>query len=122
MGRKFCFRPVFLFPGHSARRALCRGNKSGGVCLALADEVAEFHEGGGGIAKGEERVGVLLDGEADAGLGAGDVVGRGKLGHANVLQVALGLDAETLEGALADAAGDHSDIGDDGGERRRWGR
>ena len=41
------------------------------MSLTFTDQVAEFHEGRGGSAEDEEGVGVLLNGKADAGLGAG---------------------------------------------------
>ena len=92
------------------------GDDAGGVGFASADEVAEFHEGGGGIAEGEEGIGVVFDGQTDGGLGAGEVVGGGELCHAGIVEVAFGFDAETGEGTFADAALHHGHIGDDGGE------
>ena len=40
--------------------------------FAFADEVAELHQRRRSVAEGEESVRVFLDGETDAGLGAGE--------------------------------------------------
>ena len=41
--------------------------------LPLTNQVAEFHQGRWGIAKGEERIRMFLDSEADTCLSASDV-------------------------------------------------
>ena len=47
---------------------------AGRVCLALADEVTEFHEGGGGIAKGKQGIRMFLYSQTYACLSAGDAL------------------------------------------------
>ena len=90
------------------------GDDASGASLALTDQIAEFHQGGGSIAESKESIGVLLDSQTDASLGAGDVTGSGEHCHTGVAEVAFGLYAEAGEGSLTDAAGHHGHVGDDG--------
>ena len=96
------------------------GNDARGVSPALSDQVAEFHQGRGGIAEGEEGIRMLLHGQADACLAACDAKRRGHLGHARIAEVALGLDAQTLECAFSDAARHHRHVGHDGLQLARF--
>ena len=101
------------------------GDDASGTSLALADQIAEFHQGGGSIAESKEGIGVLLDSQTDACLGAGETFpillpaltekgGLCHLSHTWVAEVAFSLNAKTGEGSLTDAAGHHGHIGDDG--------
>jgi len=47
---------------------------AGRTSLALAYQVAEFHQCCGGITKGKKRIGMLLYGQTDASLRAGDAL------------------------------------------------
>ena len=90
------------------------GNDACRTGLALANEVAQFHECRRRIAKGEQGIGMLLDGQTYAGLGARDVHRLGHFRHTWVAQIALGLDAETRQRSFAHTAGYHSHIAHNG--------
>ena len=59
---------------------------------------------------------MLLDGETDTCLRARDTLQVGELLRARIIEVALDLQAKTLQHALADARSHHGDVGDDGVE------
>ena len=59
---------------------------------------------------------MLLDGETDPRLRARDTLQVGKLLRARIIEVALDLQAKTLQHALADTRSHHGDVGDDGVE------
>ena len=95
-------------------KAHWRGDDAGRMGLALADEVTQFHQCRRCIAEGEECIGMLLNGEADARLSACDALCRGHLGNPRVAQIALGFQAQSCQCPLADAAGHHRHIGYNG--------
>ena len=82
--------------------------------LALAHEVAEFHQGCRGITKGKECIRVLFDRQTDTCLSTGDTFCRCHLGHTRILQIALRLDAQSFKSTLADTTGHHRHISHDG--------
>ena len=92
-------------------------NHAGGLCLAPADEVAEFEQGGRCVSKGEERRGVFLGSDAHGGHGACDVLFACHADGARVVDVADGLDAESLQSPFAYAGLCHGHVGDDAAQR-----
>ena len=92
------------------------GNDAGGPCLALADEVAEFHQGCGGVAESKQCFRMFLDSQSYAGLCASNALPSCQPGHPRVAQIAHRLDAQPLQGSFANAAGHHGDVGDDGSQ------
>ena len=59
-------------------------NDASRMRLALADQVAEFHQSRRGIAKGEEGIGMLLDSQTDTSLSTGDAKGIGHVLHTRI--------------------------------------
>ena len=78
-----------------------------GMGLALAHEVAEFHQGCGSITKGKECIRVLFDRQTDTCLSTGDTFCRCHLGHTRILQITLRLDAQSFKSPLTDTTGHH---------------
>ena len=85
-----------------------------GMGLALAHEVAEFHQGCGSITKGKECIRVFFDRQTDTCLSTGDTFCRCHLGHTRILQIALRLDAQSFKSTLTDTTGHHRHISHDG--------
>ena len=94
------------------------GNDAGGVGFPLEYEVAQLYQGRGGIAENEKCIGVLLDSEPHTGLCACDALAAcctrscHHLSHSRVGEIALCLNAQTLQGSFADTAQSHRHIGD----------
>ena len=88
-------------------------NNASRMCLALTDEVTQFHQCRRRITESIQRFGMLLNCQTDACLCAGDALGGGHLGNTRVAQVAFGLHAQSCQCALADAAGHHRHVGHD---------
>ena len=101
------FRLPHVYKAHGSGNDACRTG------LALAHQLAQLHQRRRGIAKGKERIGMLLYSQTDAGLRARDALRCSHRCHALVVQVAARLDAQSLQGSLAYAAHHHRYVGDD---------
>ena len=94
-----------------------RGDDACRTRLPLANQVAEFHESRWRISESKESIGMFLYSKSNASLSPCYPQRRSHFSYPRVAEVALRLDAQTLECPLADAACHHGHVGHDGFER-----
>ena len=90
------------------------GDDASRMGLALADQIAEFHQRRWGIAKSEECIRMFFYSETNASLGACDVLRLSHLNHSWVTQIAFRLNTQTRQCPLTDTTCHHRHICYDG--------